>query len=148
MFQGQVNAKVGAFYRVAFPRDFRELLGNKIILTYGFDNSLLVTSEDKWEGIFKKDLEDKSFLSGNVRDIRRVFLGGVSSLEFDTQGRFIIPEYLRDYAKIKIQEEVVFIWQKKYVEIWDKHSWITRQKEVLGNISVIAEKLSGEGVDD
>lgn len=148
MFQGQVIAKVGAFYRVAFPRNFRDLLGNKIILTYGFENSLLATSEEKWGETFAKDLDNKSVLSSDVRDIRRVFLGGISSVEFDTQGRFIIPDYLRDYAKIKVQEEVIFVWLGKYVEIWDKYSWITRQKKILGNISVIAEKLSREEADE
>lgn len=148
MFHGQVSAKVGAFYRVAFPRNFREQLGNKLILTYGFEQSILATSEDKWDQIFKKELEDKSVLLSGVRDIKRVFLGGVSSIEFDTQGRFIIPDYLRDYARIKISGEVVFIWQRKYVEIWDKNSWNTKRKGILESMTAIADKLSREGTDE
>ena len=77
-----------------------------------------------------------------------MFLGGVSSIEFDTQGRFIIPDYLRDYARIKISGEVVFIWQRKYVEIWDKNSWNTKRKGILESMTAIADKLSREGTDE
>jgi MraZ protein len=148
MFQGQVLVRVGAFYRIAFPRDYRELLGNKIIVTYGFENSLIATSESQWEKIFTKEFDNKSVLSTDVRDLRRVFLGGITTVEFDQQGRFVIPEYLREYAKIQIQTDAVFVWQKDYVEIWDKLIWEDRQKEVLKNISLIAEKLSREEIND
>ena len=143
MFQGQYAVKVGSFFRLAFPGPYRERLGKSIIITYGFENSLMATSETFWEELFKKELAEKSVLSAKVRDIRRVFLGGITAVEFDAQGRFVIPEYLREYSKIMTQKDAIFVWQNDYVEIWDKKTWDERQIEVLKNISVIAEKLSG-----
>jgi MraZ protein len=143
MFQGQYSVKVGSFYRLAFPSPYRERLGGRFIITYGFDNSLIATSEQYWDELFKKEIEGKSFLSPQVRDMRRFFLGGISTIEFDSQGRFIIPEYLREYAQVQMQEEVIYVWQKEYIEIWNKKNWVDRQREVLKNITAIAEKLSG-----
>ncbi len=148
MFQGQVAANVGAFFRIAFPKDYREKLGERIILTYGFENSLIATNEQRWEELFNLELKDKSFFSEKVREIKRVFLGGITSIEFDQQGRFIVPEYLRNYAKITVKSEAVFVWQKDYIEIWDKVTWTERQSVALKNLTLIGENLSRRGVDE
>ncbi len=142
MFQGQYRVKIGEFFRVAFPRTYRDRLGEKIIITYGFESSLIITSESQWDALYKKEIEGKSFLFPNVRDIRRFFLGGIATIEFDKQGRFIIPEYLRTYGELVDQKEVTFVWQKEYVELWNSKRWAEKEKELLRNISVIAEKLS------
>ncbi len=142
MFQGQYRVKVGDFFRVAFPSSYREKLGEKIIITYGFEQSLIVTSESQWDALYAKEIEGKSFLFPNVRNIRRFFLGGIASIEFDKQGRFIVPEYLRLYGQVRIREEVTFVWQKEYVELWNATLWEVKEKELLKNIGVIAEKLT------
>lgn len=148
MFQGQVAANVGAFFRIAFPKHYREKLGGTIILTYGFENSLIATNESKSEELFNRELEDKSFFSEKVREIRRVFLGGITSIEFDSQGRFIVPEYLREHARIKVKSEAIFVWQRDYIEIWDKETWNKRQSIALKNLTLIGENLSRRGVDE
>lgn len=142
MFQGQYTVKVGAFYRIAFPSVYRKQLEETIIITYGFDQSLIMASESKWDNLYQKEIEGKSFLLPQVRDIRRFFLGGISTVDFDKQGRFLIPEYLREYSGIRIDNEAVFVWQKEYVELWSKETWLIRQKDILKNIAVIAEALS------
>lgn len=146
MFSGQYSVRVGDFYRVAFPGQYKERFGEKLIITFGFDSSLIITSEENWEALYKKEIEGKSFLLPEVRDIRRFFLGGISDLDFDKQGRFIIPDYLREYANVKVKENVIFVWQEEYVEVWDKEKWNERQKNILKNISTIAEKLSKENL--
>lgn len=148
MFQGQVLARVGDFYRIAFPKIYREKFNEQIIITYGFESSLVATSVDKWEELFESEFNTKSFLSENVRDLKRIFLGGISYLDFDTQGRFIVPEYLRQYAGIKVKAEVIFVWQRNYIEIWDRLIWQERVNSTLKNLTKISEKLSGESVDE
>ena len=142
MFQGQYTVKVGDFFRIAFPNVYREKLVERIIVTYGFDQSLIVTSENNWDELYKKEIEEKSFLIPEVRDIKRFFLGGITYIEFDKQGRFILPEYLREHAQIRTNEEVTCVWQHEYIEIWNRKVWLEREIGVLKNISLIAEKLS------
>lgn len=141
MFQAQQTVKIGKKFRTAFPSEFRERLGEKVIVTYWFEHSLFATSEKRWEDVLKKELENKSFLSSKVRDLRRFLLGGVSSVEFDPQGRFVIPEYLRKHAQIQVDEEATFVWQEEYVEIWNKKRWEAREVEAIKNISAIANEF-------
>jgi MraZ protein len=74
--------------------------------------------------------------------LRRFFLGGIASVIFDKQGRFVIPEYLRSYAQIESSKEITFVWQQEYVEVWSTSYWKEREQEVLKNIVTIAEELS------
>lgn len=140
-FQAQQTVRIGKKFRIAFPSMFRERLGEKVIVTYWFEQSLFATSEKKWGAVLKKELEDKSFLSSKVRDLRRFLLGGVSNVAFDPQGRFVIPEYLRKHAQLQVDEEATFIWQEEYVEIWNKKRWEAREAEVIKNISAIANEF-------
>jgi len=143
--QGQVTVKVGKKFRAAFPHEYREVYGKKLLLSFGFEKSLIATSPENWKTLFDKEVQHKSFFQEATRDIRRFFLGGVTDIEFDDQGRFVIPEYLRTYAGILEESEIVFIWQQEYVEIWNKKSWDMRQKDILRNIGAIAQALSEDG---
>lgn len=138
MLIGQFNVKVGEKDRVAFPKKFRDVLGEKIIATYGFEDSLIVVSEANWKQLLQ-GTEGKPFLLSGARDTQRFLLGGASEVELDNQGRFVIPDYLKEFANIK--KEIVFVGLYRYVEMWDEKNWNEYQKKMKGNISNIAEKL-------
>lgn len=139
MLIGQYRVKISPKGRTSVPKKFREVLGKTLVLTVGYENSLMLVSSEDWQGIFKA-AEDKPLVLGTARDTKRFLLGEASEIEIDDQGRFIIPGYLRDYAKIG--EEVVFLGLNKYVEIWDKGLWDSYQKNLNNNIGEIGEKLS------
>lgn len=138
MLLGQFESKVGEKFRVAFPKRFRQILGEKIIVTYGFESSLIIVSQSNWMSLLE-GTADKPFLLSGARDTQRFLLGGAMLCELDNQGRFIIPDYLRSFAKI--EAEVVFVGLYKYVEAWDKKNWVDYQNKTKKNISQIAEKL-------
>lgn len=138
MLIGQFSSKVGEKFRVAFPKRFREVLGDKLIVTYGFESSLIVVSETNWKSLLS-GTEDKPFLLSGARDTQRFLLGGASIVELDSQGRFILPEYLRQFGGIG--DEVVFVGLYRYVEAWDRKKWIAYQEKMQKNISEVAEKL-------
>jgi MraZ protein len=118
------------------------VFGKKLLVSFGFERSIIATSQENWKNLFDKEVQAKSFFHEATRDIRRFFLGGVTDIEFDDQGRFVIPEYLRSYAGILEETEIVFVWQQEYVEIWNMKSWELRQKDILRNIGAIAQALS------
>lgn len=138
MLIGQYDSKVGEKNRVAFPKRFREILGEKLIITYGFENSLIVVSEAGWKALLQ-GTEDKPFLLSGARDTRRFLLGGASLVELDLQGRFVLPQYLKEFANVK--NEVVFVGLYRYVEVWDRERWIEYQGKMQERISKIAEEL-------
>jgi MraZ protein len=143
--QGQIRVKVGKKFRAAFPAEYRAVYGKKLLISFGFEKSLIATSQENWSSLFNKEIQGRSFLQEATRDIRRFFLGGVTDIEFDDQGRFVVPDYLRSYCGIVEDSEVVFVWQEEYVEIWTQRSWDLRQKDILRNIGAIAQALSEDG---
>lgn len=138
MLLGQFDAKVGEKSRIAFPKRFRETLGDKIIITYGFESSLIVVSEQNWKSLLE-GTENKPFLLASARDTQRFLLGGAAMVELDPQGRFVLPDYLKDFADI--DDDVTFIGLYRYVEIWSTKKWATHREGIKKNISQVAEKL-------
>lgn len=138
MLIGQYIVTVGEKSRIAFPKRFRQELGHQLIITRGFEKSLIILSEKNWKSLLE-GTEELSLLKSGARDTQRFLLGSASFLELDAQGRFVLPEYLRSFGEIR--DEVVFVGLSKRVEMWDRGRWETYQKEKEENISQIAEKL-------
>ncbi len=124
---------------MALPKSFREEIGNKIIVTRGYEGCLIVVSPSQWEKI-TDDAASGPFVSESVRDTSRFLLGGAAEVSLDEQGRFVVPQSLREYAKI--DEEVCFLGLGRWVEIWDKGSWDGRRDYLSKEAGSIAEKLA------
>lgn len=144
MLLSQYSGKVGVKGRLAFPKKFREILGDRLIVTVGYENSLIVVSEEGWRRLLE-GTEGKPFTFGAARETQRFILGGASEIILDSKGRFILPLYLREYAKI--ENEVVFVGLSRYVEIWDKSTWEEYRKNLEKNIATIAERLNEDKKD-
>ncbi|MEM4271221.1 MAG: division/cell wall cluster transcriptional repressor MraZ [Candidatus Pacearchaeota archaeon] len=138
MLIGQYEAKLGAKGRIGFPKKFREILGDNLIITLGYENSLIVVSEENWKQLLE-GTEGRPFIQSETRETQRFLLGGASRVSIDSKGRFILPSYLRGFAKI--ENEVVFLGLSKYVEIWDKKNWLEYRANLEKNIDRISQRL-------
>ncbi|PIV01273.1 cell division/cell wall cluster transcriptional repressor MraZ [Candidatus Shapirobacteria bacterium CG03_land_8_20_14_0_80_39_12] len=112
MLIGQFRAKISPKGRTAFPKKFREDLGDDLVVTAGYENALMIVSGKDWRSLVE-GTEGKPFMQGTARDTNRFLLGEASEVTLDEQGRFILPAYLREYAKVG--EEIVFLGLNKYV---------------------------------
>lgn len=141
MLLGQFGGKIDEKNRVGFPNAFRKPLGDSLIVTKGFEGSLIIVSEKDFltltEGTHGKPITDKK-----SREIQRFLLGGASSVVLDSKGRFIIPEYLRKHGKLS--NEVVFLGIQRYVELWDKDLWRKHEQELGQKVESIADLLSSD----
>lgn len=147
MLIGQYEGKIDHKQRAALPKKFREVLGDKLIITLGYENSLIVVSEKNWKALLE-GTEGRPFIDSATRETQRFLLGGASNVELDRKGRFIFPAYLREFAGVK--ENVVFIGLSRYVELWSKEKWEEYRKTLAKNIDSISQKLvkkEGEGND-
>lgn len=138
MLLGQYDGKIDEKGRTAFPKKFREVLGDKLIVTLGYENSLIVVSEENWKALLE-GTEGKPFIQSETRETQRFLLGGASGVELDDKGRFVLPAYLREFAKVK--DNVVFIGLSRYVEIWDKDRWLEYRSVLEKNIDTISQRL-------
>jgi MraZ protein len=124
--------------RTALPKKFRKELGQKIVVTVGYENSLTIIGVGSWQKVVG-DIVDKPFISGPVRETHRFLLGSAFEVELDGQGRFIIPQNLRSYAGLS--ENIIFIGVGNRVEIWDQESWKKHQDYLDENIEKISQEL-------
>lgn len=138
MLIGEYFNKVGEKNRIALPKKFREILGEKVIVTRGYEDCIIVVNEKQWSKLLSI-FDDKPFTTSPVRDTRRFLIGGASEVEYDNQGRFVIPANLKDFAGI--EREVVFVGLVDWVEVWDKNRWDKRMSLVKPSAAKIAEEL-------
>jgi MraZ protein len=141
MLIGQYEGKVGEKHQAALPKKFREVLGDTLIVTKGFENCLIIVSEKNWQTLLE-GTEGKPFTSKGTRELQRFLLGNANYVELDTKGRFVLPEYLREFAQL--DTEIVFVGIQRFIEVWDKKQWEEHQKELAKNIESIAERLTNE----
>jgi MraZ protein len=140
MLSGQVETKISEKHQTAFPKRFRAILGEKVVITKGPNKNLVAVAEKNWS-VLLEGTEEKSFLNKNAREVQTFLLGNATEIEFDAQGRFVLPEYLRKHAHIT--NDIVFVGVNTYVQIWDTKLWEAYQEYLVRNIEPITEKLSG-----
>ena len=122
MFMGAYSHTIDAKGRLIIPAKFREGLGERFVVSKGFDGCLQAYDPESW------------------KDIARFFLGGAVEAEIDKQGRILIPATLRQYAGL--EKDVTLVGSGSKVEIWDSAKWNKAEPE---SIEDLAENLSALG---
>ena len=139
MLIGEFRNKLADGFRVPFPKKFRELLGSRLILAQGYEGCLIAVSPTQWVDIVEGSAKGP-FVAQSVRDTTRFLLGSGAEIELDDQGRFVVPEGIRECSGLR--EEVVFLGLGRWVEVWDLTRWQERKKYIEEHGAEIAEKLS------
>ena len=139
MLIGRSDSKIGEKGRISFPKKFRKILGDHLIVTQGFESSLIVIAKDQLD-LLLKGTEGKPITQKEVRETELFLLGSAQEVNLDSKGRFILPDYLKKYAKIT--DEVACLGILKYVRIWDKKRWEEHNIKLVDNIEPITNKLS------
>lgn len=143
MLLGEYKHNLDPKGRVAIPAKFREELKAGAIITRGLDNCLFVFAAKEWEDLAKK-LVALPIAQANSRAFGRLMLAGASNAEVDSQGRVLIPDYLRRYAGLK--KEVILAGLYSRAEIWDSERWSEYKKKTESASDEIAEKLGELGI--
>ncbi len=143
MFIGEYEHSVDAKGRVIMPAKLREDIGEKFIVTKGLDGCLFAYSKTEWSN-FEEKLKTLPLTNKNARDFVRFFLSGAVECEIDKQGRFLIPNNLREYATL--EKEINIIGVGTRIEIWNRESW--KKYSSSENISAddIAENMTMLGI--
>lgn len=124
--------------RVILPSKFREELGEKFIVTKGFDKCLFVYSEAEWSELEAK-LRKLPISNKDARAFVRFFFAGAAECEADKQGRILIPQNLRAYAVL--DKDIYIIGAATRAEIWDKVTWENYNLNENLDPDSIAEKM-------
>lgn len=139
MLSGQYESKLSKKYQTAFPSNLRKEIGNKIVITKSIDSCLFVVSEKNWSTLLE-GTENMPFTDQATRELQRYLFGNAVTIILDAQGRFVIPDYLREFAHI--EKTIIFVGVSRYVEIWDKKEWRKNEEKISGSIDLLTINLS------
>ena len=139
MFIGEFQHNLDEKGRLAIPAKFRADLKKGAVVTKGLDNCLFLYTKDAWEELITSKLSRLSFNKANQRAFARFMLSGASEVEFDAQGRIVLPEYLRHFADLHKQVVIAGLYDR--LEIWDKDRWEAYRANNDQASSSIAESL-------
>ena len=116
--KGEYQHSLDAKGRLFIPAKLREELGGCFVVTKGLDGCLFVYAQEEWE-----QLENKinSLPMSKSRDLQRFFLSSAADVNPDKQGRILLPNTLRRYAKL--EKDVTIIGVSRRAEIWSTQVW-------------------------
>lgn len=142
MLIGRHDSKIDAKNRISFPAKFKKELGDNLVITQGFEGSLIVINSDQMR-LLMEGTEGKPITDKEARETETFLLGSAEEVTLDPKGRFVLPEHLKAYAGLT--DEVACLGILRYVRIWDKKRWEEyNSQHLIKNISKITKKLSDE----
>lgn len=142
MFYGEYFHSIDRKGRLILPAKFRETAKTHFIerffVTRGLDKCLFMFSEEEWRSQENK-LKAMPFTKQQSRTFNRLYFSGAADVVFDSQGRILLPQNLKEYAEIK--KDVVIVGVSSRIEIWAKDKWHEFYGNSRQSYEEIAEKL-------
>lgn len=129
--------------RLALPSKFRKELGKKVVITRGLDNCLFVYPIKAWQKMSTK-IAELPIGQADTRGFGRFMLAGAVESDIDAIGRILVPDFLKDFAKLGTQVSVIGVHDR--VELWSKDIWDEYRGRIEKEADALAEKLGEVGI--
>jgi len=143
MFQGHSICSLDAKSRLVLPSKFRKYIkteaNNKLILTRGMDECILVYPQDEWDKV-NSVFSSYNVFNAEQRYFMREFLFYVNECDLDSQNRILLPAQLIEFAHVK--KEVIVLGMLDKIEIWDPETKKSYDEKRYGTYEDIAQKVS------
>ena len=127
MFLNQYHHSFDDKGRLTIPVKFRELPEDGAVVIQGLDRNLMVLPPDVFKILYERVMA-MNLADPTARLLRRIILGNALPVTLDGAGRILLTPNLRDYADLK--DEVVFVGQGDYFEIWSPELWKAQEVQV------------------
>jgi len=139
LFRGISSINLDDKGRLAIPTKYREELveccDRQLIVTVAVDERcngepgcLWLYPLPEWEKV-EKTIKALPTLNKMADKLRRFVIGNASECEMDNQGRLLLPERLRRYAKM--DKKIFLVGQLSKFEIWNEDAWTAKENEWL-----------------
>lgn len=143
MFIGEYTHTIDEKKRISLPSKFKKELGTKVVVTRGLDNCLFLFPYKTWEAI-SKELSGLDVKQADARGFSRFMFSGASEIDVDSNGRILVPDYLREFGDLK--SPVIFAGVHNRIEIWNEKRWKAYTKRIESEVDMMAEKLGSVGI--
>jgi MraZ protein len=143
MFRGSSYHKIDSKGRIIVPTRFQMILKgtlNSGVMLSCLDGGLVAYPFDQWKKIEEKILA-LAEVSHGLRRFRRVFVGGACECVLDAQNRILVPQTLRDYAKL--EKDIVLVGVLDHFEVWSEDIW-KKEAQKLEEEDMMREEVKNE----
>ena len=134
MFKGRSNLSIDSKGRTSMPQRYKKFFCEnkkcRLVITVDKDKCLLIYTQKNWLRI-EKQLSNLPSYNSEARFIQRLLIGHATESDIDSQGRFLIPNPLREYAGI--QKKIILLGQGNKFELWSESIWNKNMKGWLSN---------------
>ncbi len=123
MFKGRFEHTIDSKGRLSIPSKFREVLTERYdtrLVVTSFDGCLIVYPHAEWR-VLEERIAGLPEFKKDTRAFLRFFYSSAADCPIDKPGRILIPQVLRDFAKL--EKEIVLVGAFKQFEIWSKPLW-------------------------
>lgn len=141
MLVGNYHHNLQGKRRLAIPAQFRTELGENPMITRGIEQCLHILPFNIWSDL-TTNLGTNPLAGADKRNFRRLMAHEAYQIEFDAQGRILIPQSLNEWAGLS--KTVVVAGSIQWVELWDLSIYKAFVEELKTQTSVIAERISHE----
>ena len=144
-FTGEYYNALDSKNRLSIPAKFRKALDpindRTFVLTRGFDKCLLLYPVNEW-GKVEEQLSFLSSMKGRHRNFIRSIVRHAVYLQYDSQGRVLIPENLAVYASI--EKDITVIGVIKKIELWSPQILDNFDRDIqeLSDFEDLADEIS------
>lgn len=140
MLYGGYQHNIDKKGRLAIPAKLRDELGDSFMICRGIfgKRCLCVYSIPEWDKLVE---EINTLPKTKSSAVKRFLYNGAFNVEFDSQGRILLPASLREYAKLDIDAHI--IGMDTNLEIWNTELWEAENAEYTPeSIFSIVEELN------
>lgn len=145
-FFGQFKVNLDPKGRISLPARIRprseDGLSLPLIMTRGLDGCLALYTEDEW-GNIDGLLTEQPFTRRDFRHFSRMLYSGAQDITPDSQGRFLIPSHLLQYAGLS--QRALILGANRWIEIWNPERFEHTVNQPGGSFEEVAERLFGGG---
>jgi MraZ protein len=139
MFNSRYDCKVDAKGRLALPAKIKAAIpdsnGSELIMRQGDDGCLALYTQIEFKKLFNQinSLSDRDPVQ---RKIKRSFFEGMTEVELDNAGRFLIPKSFMVWAGI--DKDAVVLGVGAFVEIWSPERY---QQNIVADQTELSQLL-------
>ena len=140
-FTGEHECKLDAKGRLVLPSRLKSVLPeaskNSIVIRKGFESNLIIYPLSEFQNIYTR-ISSLNEFSSEQRKLKRNLFSGISQVDLDSNGRFLLAKNMLSHCNIK--KDVILIGVGNFIELWNPDIYSKNLIKDSNEFSLLAQK--------